>query len=581
MNKWIATPLVADQDGVWHLTTPRPFAYSDGAASERYLQKAFATTADLASGSAELAAWIRNWPSEYHLSPKRAQLLKGFQFDRTARVLEVGCGCGAITRFLGETFDQVLSVEGSPVRARLARRRTRDLSGVTIACAPFQELAFAAGFDIIFCIGVLEYAGSYLSAPDPYQQMLDRFAHLLNPGGVLFVAIENQFGLKYFAGSREDHTGIRFEGIEGYPRRGHRVRTFGYQELKTRLAKALGHVDCYFPYPDYKLPDCVVTEEFLQNGMAGELVGLLPLRDENRPLRPLFQDKLAVLELDRNQQLPFFANSFLMVASKEQTGKVSFPQAGILFNRGERLPQFQTITRFLLHDGIMEASKTLAKGTHPWSQSGRLRCCPKRETWRHGLTLHTRLLQRLQRRDLTLAELFTPVRPWLTLLDAQSRHDHGQRVVPGTMLDAIWHNLCGDETDHALHCIDQEWEWAEPIGRNALVIRAIFRFLEEARTVPGLTPLLRRGSTQTLITRIAASLDISLTPADFQEFIALESELLSLVTGRPQAATRRSIVRILAGTHAVFAIHRRVQCLRSAATALAGSLAARLSVLRH
>ncbi|HSR35630.1 MAG TPA: class I SAM-dependent methyltransferase [Desulfurivibrionaceae bacterium] len=558
MKNRIATPLIADQDGVWHLTAPQPFAYSDGAATERYLQQALATATDLASDSAELAAWIRDWPSEYHLSPKRAQLLKGFQFDRAARVLEVGCGCGAITRFLGETFGEVLSIEGSPVRARLARKRTREQPGVTIVCAPFQELVFTAGFDVIFCIGVLEYAGSYLSAPDPYQDLLARFAQLLNPGGVLFVAIENQFGLKYFAGSREDHTGIRFEGIEGYPRRGHRVRTFGHQELKDRLAKEFGHIDSYFPYPDYKLPDCVVTEEFLRTGTAGELVGLLPLRDEDQPLQPVFQDKLALLELDRNRQLPFFANSFLLVASKEQTSTVSFPQAGILFSRGGRLPQFQTLTRFLMLGGTIEASKTLVKSAQPWSQSGRLRCHPKRETWRNGLTLHTRLLQRLQRRDLSLAELFAPARPWLALLDAQSRRDLGRITVPGTMLDAIWHNLCVDTADHAPHCIDQEWEWTEPLGRNVLVIRAIFRFLEEGRTVPNLTPLLRRGSTRTLITRIAASLDIPLSPADFREFVALESEVLSLVTGRSQTATRRSIVRILAGTHVVFMIHREV-----------------------
>ena len=36
---------------------------------------------------------IKDWPSEYHLSSKRAQLLSGFEFDRKARVLEVGAGC--------------------------------------------------------------------------------------------------------------------------------------------------------------------------------------------------------------------------------------------------------------------------------------------------------------------------------------------------------------------------------------------------------------------------------------------------------------------------------------------------------
>ena len=76
-----------------------------------------------------------------------AKMFSGFD-----RVLEVGCGCGAITRFLGENFDDVVSVEGSLNRARLARLRTRDLPGVTILCAPFQEIRFSRKFDVVFCI---------------------------------------------------------------------------------------------------------------------------------------------------------------------------------------------------------------------------------------------------------------------------------------------------------------------------------------------------------------------------------------------------------------------------------------------
>ena len=53
------------------------------------------------------------------MSDKWAQLFSVFDFDRRARVLEVGCGCGAITRFLGEEFDQVTAIEGSERRAEI------------------------------------------------------------------------------------------------------------------------------------------------------------------------------------------------------------------------------------------------------------------------------------------------------------------------------------------------------------------------------------------------------------------------------------------------------------------------------
>ena len=152
----VSNELRQDASSVWVLAGHDRFGYSDGAESEKYLDQVFRAASDLSTTSAELEEWIKDWPSEYHLTVKRAQLLSGFRFDRGLKVLEVGCGCGAITRFLGENFDDVVSVEGSINRARLARLRTRDLPGVTILCAPFQEIRFSRKFDIVFCIGVYE-----------------------------------------------------------------------------------------------------------------------------------------------------------------------------------------------------------------------------------------------------------------------------------------------------------------------------------------------------------------------------------------------------------------------------------------
>src|SRR3546814_4502158 len=123
---------------------------------------------------------------------------------RSMRVLEVGCGCGAITRHLAENFDHVVSVEGSIERAKLARLRTRDLDTVSIICGPFQEIEFVQKFDAIFCIGVFEYPAAFIAGEDPYRAALDYFSKMLTDDGILIIAIENQFGLKYFGS--EEHT---------------------------------------------------------------------------------------------------------------------------------------------------------------------------------------------------------------------------------------------------------------------------------------------------------------------------------------------------------------------------------------
>lgn len=78
------------------------FGYSDGAAVEARLLAWVRAVADRRVLSEELRAGITDWPSRYHLSPLRANLLRPLAGWLTGRtVLEIGAGCGALTRYLG------------------------------------------------------------------------------------------------------------------------------------------------------------------------------------------------------------------------------------------------------------------------------------------------------------------------------------------------------------------------------------------------------------------------------------------------------------------------------------------------
>lgn len=77
----------------------------------------------------------------------------------------------------------------------------------------------------------------------------------LKEDGKLLIAIENKFGLKYWAGSREDHTGKFFDGLEGYIDTDSKVRTFSKEALKKIITDAgYGRAEFYYPFPDYKFP---------------------------------------------------------------------------------------------------------------------------------------------------------------------------------------------------------------------------------------------------------------------------------------------------------------------------------------
>ena len=66
------------------------FPYSDGQAVEERLLQVLTEAADLSTMSRELVTKITDWPSEYHLSPKRHNLLRHFdRLDAASRILVV------------------------------------------------------------------------------------------------------------------------------------------------------------------------------------------------------------------------------------------------------------------------------------------------------------------------------------------------------------------------------------------------------------------------------------------------------------------------------------------------------------
>ena len=149
--------------------------------------------------------------------------------------MEIGAGCGALSRYLGECGANVLALEGSLRRSKTARSRTRDLPNVTVVAEKLSDFRTEQRFDVITLIGVLEYAGLYTAAENPAEMMLANVASLLKPNGVVVLAIENQLGLKYFAGAPEDHIGLPKYGLEGRYEKT-QPRTYARKELSEPLS---------------------------------------------------------------------------------------------------------------------------------------------------------------------------------------------------------------------------------------------------------------------------------------------------------------------------------------------------------
>lgn len=305
-------------NGIWVRENSDIFNYSDGDNIEDRLLRQVKGAADVSLASDELQCLIIDWPSEYHFSPLRANLLSSFYMERFTNILEIGSGCGAITRLLGERCleSNILALEGSRRRAEITRARCRGLANVEVCQDSFVDFEYPDLFDLITLIGVLEYSPSYFGTDKPALETLRKARRGLSSNGVLVIAIENQLGLKYFNGCAEDHNGRPFSGINDLYEPG-TVRTFGGRQLLQMLYESgFQHVEAVYPFPDYKLPQLLVREEALRCEQfdVSHLVGQYPARDYGHNGDRVFNESRAWRLVCQNGLLPDLANSFLLFA---------------------------------------------------------------------------------------------------------------------------------------------------------------------------------------------------------------------------------------------------------------------------
>ena len=278
--------------------------YSDGDSEEKLLKLAMDGT-----DPEEAAAADPDWSVLYHMSPIRRNLLEWYPFRKDGSLLEIGSGCGALTGLFCERTGHVTAVDLSRRRSLINAYRHREHDNLEILVGNFKDICLREKYDYATLIGVLEYSIYYVDAADPFLEMLKKVRSFLKPGGILMIAIENKYGIKYWAGAREDHTGRLFEGITGYPS-SDRVRTFSRHGLQELILKAgFEKTEFYYPVPDYKLPSEIWSDRMLPP--EGRFSGDSPAYDRDR--YHFFNEARAMNSIIEDHLFPEFSNSFLVI----------------------------------------------------------------------------------------------------------------------------------------------------------------------------------------------------------------------------------------------------------------------------
>lgn len=475
----------------------------------------------------------KSWPVLYHLSPLRENIVDWLPMDKQAKVLEVGSGCGAITGALARKAGSVTCVDLSKKRSMINAYRHAECDNVTIHVGNFKDIEpdLPRDFDYICLIGVFEYAQSYIGGKTPFHDFLKILLPHLAEGGRLVIAIENKYGMKYFAGCKEDHLGTWFSGIENYAEGGG-VRTFGKKTLSDIFtACGLDTFRFFYPYPDYKFMDTLFSDNRLPG--KGELSNNLRNYDRDRML--LFDEKNAFDGILEEGMFPFFSNSYIAVIGPD------FDVDYVRYSN-DRAPEYAIRTQIGRRE---DGTKYVRK--YPCSQAAEGHIAGLQGAYEglkeryEGSSLSINTCELVQNDEVYAEFEFVEGKPLTELLDAclecgdiDGFHNIFDKYLetvgyneefPVADFDLIFANLLVQDDSWTL--IDYEWTFGQPIETKEVAFRAIYCYIMENE---------KRNKLE--LDRILEKLAI--TEQDAEAYRAKEADFQAFVTGKqiPMTAMR-------------------------------------------
>lgn len=187
-------------------------------------------------------------------------------------------------------------------------------NGEAVLCVSEKMDNLDGMWDYIVVSDVFARVPALFTGKAPYQQFFDVIKKHLNPDGHVILAVDNRYGLQYFAGCKERLTGKYFEGLEGYGN-SEGVCTFS-KEAVLEMVKEAGFASAktYYPYPNFRYMTALYTDEHLP--VPGELNKNLCNFEEERMI--LFNEAAVFDGLIKEGKFQEFSNSYLFDLTLEE-----------------------------------------------------------------------------------------------------------------------------------------------------------------------------------------------------------------------------------------------------------------------
>lgn len=205
--------------------------------------------------------------------------------------------------------EKILQIGRDEKLRELFEERVNEV--VTMEYSKLNSIEIKDNYDIITLIGI--------DSKFKLEEILKKLTNNLKADGRFLIAVDNKFGLRFFAGNPENILNKKFESLIGYNNEPGKIETYTRKSLEKKLKELGYNIRFYYPLPDYRMANVIFTDE------------QLPEYNTVDKYNPYYVEKSDILfnEIDvfreilktDKEMFTFFANSFLIEASKQECDK--------------------------------------------------------------------------------------------------------------------------------------------------------------------------------------------------------------------------------------------------------------------
>lgn len=248
-----------------------------------------------------------------YLSRLKTNIVEAMDLSLDLVVLELGSECGAVTNALAKKSKAVDSVETDYSKCVVSSCVNKANENVNIyAEDPYEWLSLNADKEEYY--DVITMIGGFSMFPEDKgydkKEIIQKLKSMLKPGGKIYFAVDNKYGMKYLSGQRQKNINEYFESLTSGNDKCMK-RSYSVREINELFEDM--DIFYYYPYPDYTYTTAVYSDEWLPK--TGELDMRRTNYGESRMM--LFDEVMAFENAIKDGEFKTFANSYMVMCTRK------------------------------------------------------------------------------------------------------------------------------------------------------------------------------------------------------------------------------------------------------------------------